>query len=336
MLRVFDMQHRLASGKAAYPPSDIGYHRCMESEDPSWEDLQVLLAAVANGSLSGAAHALDLGQSTASRRLARLERRLGAPLLDRTPDGIRPTDLAERLIPHAELIAEHMDHIHRVVTGEHGDVSGRVRLALPDGLASTWLAPRLGSLLEAHPKLELDLLMGTAVVDLVRREADLALRFVAPNHPELLVRRLARLPLRAFVAPSLADVPVRALRFIQLLDPAAAYPETQWIQRHAPKAPTLRVSNWNALFALVRAGLGAAVLTPLIAEPAGLVPVPAVPKVGFRDLLLVYHPALRAVPRIAAVRDWLGATHGARRSSHGRSTEERTSRSSLRCGTTGR
>ncbi|TPV95246.1 MAG: LysR family transcriptional regulator [Myxococcales bacterium FL481] len=305
MRRVLGMRLRLASGAFACRPSDIGYPLGMEPPDPAWEDLQVLLAAVANGSLSAAAQALHLGQSTASRRLARLERRLGAPLLDRTPEGIRPTDLAERLLPHAELIAEHMDNIHRVVSGGQDGVSGRVRLALPDGLASTWLAPRLGALLESYPRLELDLLMGTAVVDLVRREADLALRFVPPSHPELLVRRLSRLPLRAFVAPSLAEVPVRKLRFIQLLDPEAAYLETQWIKRHAPDAPTLRVSNWNALFAMVRAGLGAGVLSPLVAEPVGLVPVSAVPKVGSRDLLLVYHPALRAVPRITAVRDWL-------------------------------
>ncbi|MEE9384657.1 MAG: hypothetical protein V3V08_14730 [Nannocystaceae bacterium] len=67
----------------------------------------------------------------------------------------------------------------------------------------------------------------------------------------------------------------------------------------------MRVTNWNALFSGVLNELGAGILSPLVAEPEGLVPMRGVPKVGHRDLLLVYHPALRDVPRVAAVRDWL-------------------------------
>ena len=277
----------------------------MSADDPAWEDLQLLLAARSTGSLSAAAKNLGLGQSTASRRLARLEARLGAPLLDRTPEGIQPTELAELIAPHAELIAEHMADIQRVTAGQRTSVRGRVRIALPDGLASTWLAPRLGTFLAAHPELELDLLSGNAVVDLVRREADLALRFVAPTHPELLVRRLARLQLRVFVKPELARTPIRELRMIKLLDPSTAFPETQWIRRHARHCQLLRVSDWNALFAAVGHGLGAGILSPVVAEPAGLVQLESVPAAGHRDLLMVYHPALREVPRVAAVRDWL-------------------------------
>lgn len=277
----------------------------MEFEDPAWEDLQVLLAALEHGSLSAAAASLGVGQSTVSRRLARLEQRLGARLLDRTPEGSRATELAARIAPHAALIAEQMSDIQRLVVNETVGVRGRVRLALPDGMASAWIVPRIAPLLEEYPELEVDLITGLEVVDLVRREADLALRFVAPTHPELLVRRVAKLQLRAFVHPDLAGESLEDLRVVELWDPAGNYLETQWLRRHAPHAQRMRVTNWNALFSAVINRLGAGVLSPAVAEPAGLVPVRGVPKVGHRDLLLVYHPALRDVPRVAVVRDWL-------------------------------
>jgi DNA-binding transcriptional LysR family regulator len=267
--------------------------------------LQVLLAAIDQGSLTAAASALSLGQSTVSRRLARLESLLGARLLDRTPEGVRPTELAERLAPHAELIAEHMDNIQRVVADQEEGVRGRVRLAVPDGLGSDWLIPRMQSLFDAYPELEVDILSGTAIVDLVRREADLALRFVAPTHPELLVRRVARMKLAPWIHPRLAGRGPKQMRWIKLIDPEGNYLETQWIRRHAKGAPVMRVNSWNALFAGVREGLGAGILSPLVAEAAGLLPLDDVPRVGHRDLMLVYHPALREVPRIGAVRDWL-------------------------------
>ena len=141
----------------------------------------------------------------------------------------------------------------------------------------------------------------------MRREADLALRFVPPEHPELAMKRAAKLPLYAYVRPELQGCNPNELLFVMLTDPNGAYLETQWIRRHASGARRLHVSNWNALFAAVRHGLGAGILSPLVAEEAGLVRLEGVPKVGARELLLVYHPALRRVPRIAAVREWLVA-----------------------------
>ncbi len=274
-------------------------------DDPQWEDLRAMLAALEHGSLSEAARSLGVGQSTGRRRIARLEAQLGGRVLDRTPEGVRPAELAERLVPHAELIAEQMHALRRTLAGVEREPRGRVRLALPDGFATTWLLPKLDEFYAVYPEVIVDLVIGTAIVDLVRREADLALRFVTPDHSDLLVRRCARIPLRAFVHPAVASKPVGALRFIALADPAGAYLETQWIRRHAQGASVMFVDNWNALFVAVREGLGAGILSPLVAEDEGLVPLPGMPAVGERDLYLVYHPALREVPRVVALRDWL-------------------------------
>ena len=102
----------------------------------AWEDLAVLIATAEHGSLSRASRALRISQSTASRRLVRIEEALGTPLFDRTASGLLLTDFGERLLPYARLIAGHMADIARLASGAEVRPQGRVRLALPDGIAA--------------------------------------------------------------------------------------------------------------------------------------------------------------------------------------------------------
>ncbi len=277
----------------------------------AWEDLEVVLAALRHRSLNRSARALRIGQSTASRRLQRLEERLGARIFDRTPEGLLPTDFASQLEPLARLIEGHMGDIDRLARGRELEPRGRVRLALPDGLASEWLLPRLDDFYERYPEVTVDLVIGHAVVDLVRREADLAVRFIRPAAGDLIARTLGRMDIAPYVHPDLAHLAPRAMRWIVFDDPDAVYLETQWVRRVVGPARTMRVSLWNALFAAARHGLGAALLSPVVAEPAGLVRVSGqLAPVEGRDLHLVYHRALREVPRVAALRDWLVVAAG--------------------------
>ena len=114
------------------------------------------------------------------------------------------------------------------------------------------------------------------------------------------------------VHPRLVGVPPEALRWLMLADPTGIFLETHWLAANGHAEGAMRVSSWNAMFAGVRAGIGAALLSPIVAVPAGLVPVPTTaPMPAPRPLHLVYHRALRDVPRVAAVRDWLVETCGA-------------------------
>jgi DNA-binding transcriptional LysR family regulator len=277
-----------------------------------WEDLAVVLATLRTGSINRAAGVLQVSQSTASRRLARVEERLGQRLFDRTPEGMLATPMAEALGAHAQLIEGHMADVERLMTAGERVPEGRIRMALPDGLASTWLLPMLGDFHERHPRIDLDLVIGHAVVDLVRREADLALRFVRPTQPDLVVARLGDVPLAPYVHPRLLGRAPGSLRWMVFDDPDGRYLETHWVQDHVAPARTSRVSLWNALFAGLVHGLGAGVVSPLVAEDAGLVRLPDLPAVPSRPLYLVYHQALRDVPRIAAFRAWLVAAAATR------------------------
>lgn len=276
----------------------------MPAPDIAWADLALLLAALEHGSLSRASSALGISQSTASRRLDRLEAQLGARVFERTPEGLLPTALAHQLAPHAELMAGHLDDIARIVQGQEARPAGRVRLAVVDGMTSPLLVPRLGELYARHPELRLDLVAGQAVLDLVRGEADIALRVVRPTAPDLVVRRLGQLDLAAYAHPSLLHHAPAELPWIQLRDNRQQPPWDPWVQEHASADQTTRVNHWNVLFACASAGVGAAVLPGVVAEPAGLVRLDLPLPPPF-ELFIVYHRALRDVPRIAAVRDWL-------------------------------
>lgn len=272
----------------------------------AWEDLAVLLATAEHRSLSQAARTLRISQSTASRRLARLESALSVRLFDRTSEGVLPTDFAERLLPLARLVEGNMADIARLASGEEGHPRGRVRLALPDGLASAWLLPLLSDFYACYPEVEVDLVIGHSLVDLVRREADIALRFVPPTQPDLVVSRLGGLSLEPFAHPDIAGQDPRALRWLLFDDPDAVYVETQWVLEHIKPRRFMQVSLWNAMFTAACQGLGAALLAPAVARPAGLVRVGIeAPPTPERTMYLVCHRALRSVPRVAALRDWL-------------------------------
>ncbi len=272
----------------------------------AWEDLTLLLAAVENGSLSGAARSLRVSQSTASRRLVRLEEALGARLFDRTPEGLAPTALTHQLLPHVRIVEGHMADLMRVAAGQEATPSGRVRLALPDGLASSWHVQRLPDFHAHYPDVELDLTIGPAVVDLVRGESEIALRFVPARASDLIEVPLGSVPLAAYASEKPRRMPLDALRWVMLVDPHRAFHETQWIEEHIKPKRRMTVSLWNALFAAVQAGVGPAILPRRVAEEVGLVRVgPKLPPPEARQLRMVFHRALREVPRIRAVVDWL-------------------------------
>lgn len=272
----------------------------------AWEDLAVLLAALRYRSLNQAAQALRIGQSTASRRLQRLEDTLNARLFDRTAQGLLPTAFALALQPHAELIEGQMADVERLAAGQEATPRGRIRVALPDGLASEWLLPVLPDFIARYPEIDIDCVIGHAVVDLVRREADIAVRFIPPTAPDLVCRPLFTVALEAFVHPDLAQTPLAELRWVKLADPDGRFDESRWIRAQAPAARTFEMSLWNAVFAGVKAGLGAALISPFVAEQAGLVrPATPLPPGPAHTLFMVYHRALRDVPRIAVFRRWL-------------------------------
>ncbi len=156
----------------------------------AWEWYRSFLGVLREGSLSGAARALDLTQPTVGRHVAALEARVGHPLFVRTPAGLLPNEAALALRPYAEAMDSTAAALERTARS-HGDgVRGIVRVTASEVVGLEVLPPLLADLRERHPALVIELVLSNRVQDLLRREADIAIRMTAPKQEQLIARRV--------------------------------------------------------------------------------------------------------------------------------------------------
>jgi len=297
------------SSSAAPPPGAPALHRLR------WDDARVLLALLEVRTLLGAGQRLRVNASTVSRRLEALEAALGARLFDRTPDGVRPTSLAEALAPHAEAMERAAAGLALAAQGrEEKWPEGEVRITAPPGVAEFFLAPALPRLLARHPRLRLVLDASVAYADLTRREADLALRTRRPTSGDLVARSLGE-TVGGIYGPKAYVEGLGRLRrlgdarFITWGDDLAHLPAARLVaERVPPEAIALRTSHMGTQMAAAAAGLGLVAVDGPMARAAGLVEVAlspelrrSLPPLSGGDSWLVVHRALREVPRVAAV-----------------------------------
>ena len=278
-----------------------------------WEAIRLFLSVVRGRSLAGAAQRLELDVSTVSRRLDRLEERIGAPLFDRTRDGTQPTALAEQLVAHAEEMELSAARFASAGALVETQVEGTVRLTVLPGIADIFVAPLLAKLHARHPGLVVELDASISYADLTRREADVAVRAMRPTSGELVSVKLVTAAALPMTSPAYA----RELGKLKRLEDArwiawgpdlAHLPDAVWLKTHGPAvSPVFRTSHFASQLAAARAGLGVAIASAPYGR-TGLVEVEharvldaawAALPVG--TLWLVGHRALRNVPRVAAV-----------------------------------
>jgi DNA-binding transcriptional LysR family regulator len=161
------------------------------ADDISWELYRSFLGVLREGSLSGAARALGVAQPTIGRHIAELEGALGLPLFTRSQTGLLPTEAARALRSHAEAMDSTAASFRRAAES-HGDgVRGTVRISASDVMGAEVLPPILASLRLQHPQLAIELVLTNRVQDLLRREADIAVRMTQPKQDVLVARRVA-------------------------------------------------------------------------------------------------------------------------------------------------
>ena len=165
------------------------------NSDPDWALYRTLLAVIEDGSLSGAARRLGLTQPTVARHVDALEAALGTDLFVRSQRGLVATDLALSLRPHAEMMASTAAALLRTASGATGQVAGTVRISASDVVGVEHLPPVLTELRRDHPALVIELVLTDRVDDLLRREADIAIRMIEPTQGALYARRLAPIDL---------------------------------------------------------------------------------------------------------------------------------------------
>jgi len=167
----------------------------MTQEEPGWELYRSLLAVLDEGSLSGAARALGVAQPTIGRHMSALEAALGQVLFTRSQTGLTPTDAALNLRPLLQTMASTTAALRRTATSKGDDISGTVRITASEIVGVEVLPPILSALAKEHPGLSIELMLSNQVQDLLRREADIAVRMTAPRQEALIARRVGSIAL---------------------------------------------------------------------------------------------------------------------------------------------
>jgi len=155
-----------------------------------WSLVPSFLAVIDAGSLMGAARALNAQQPTLSRHIAALEAQLGVALFERTGRGVQPTAAALQLADAARQMAEGADRLGQQLLRRSRSMQGTVRLSAGQIPAATLLPPLLVELQQQEPELQIELVATNAVSNLLRREADIALRMFRPTQAGLVARKL--------------------------------------------------------------------------------------------------------------------------------------------------
>jgi DNA-binding transcriptional LysR family regulator len=284
----------------------------------TWDDVRLFLALMRTRRLALAARALGFDTSTASRRLGKLEAALEVVLFDRTREGLVPTAAARKLLGAAEDMERASHRFAREIDGLEREVEGVVRLSAPPGVAESFLVPALVGLRDRYGKLRFEIDSSTRQADLSRREADLALRTIRPAAGPLVMQRLNRTPWVPLASPSLVralEGPLRAWAdapWLGWAEPLHQLHVARWLGARVKTPLMLRSNSFVVQVNAALAGLGV-VLAPAPYEhvyalqrlPLSRTLARDAQSAPSDDLWLVAHEALRHVPRVAAVWDYL-------------------------------
>lgn len=278
----------------------------------AWDDLRFVLAVARSGNLRAAAAALGVNHSTMFRRLNAAEAALGAKLFERLAAGYRPTEAGLRLIEAAERIETETLALDRELTGRDTRLTGMLRVTASETLAFGMLTGEIARFRDRHPGIAVELLVDNRVLDLSRREADIALRATRPSQGDLFGRKLADVRW-CFYGASGTDVPknrrdlVRfsVIRWAEATQPTKA---AAWLAKHLPDAPAgYRTGSLVNQFMAAKAGLGLALLPCYLGDAdGGLVRVLAPLSDLTTELWLVTHRSLKDTARIRAFMDVVG------------------------------
>lgn len=274
--------------------------------DLRWDDLELLSAIVAGGTLSEAARRLGVDQTTAARRLARIERQLGAALFDRIDRRLLATPLLATIQPQLAAMVAVADDARHSLSRRRAEAGGKVRVSSLGFLQRQVLAPALGALLERHPDIEVDLEIEDRSVSFEKREADLAVRLGRGPADTATIRRIGTLAY-ALYRPVGSEPRERIVAY----GPAMAeLPEMLALAALRPAARVVARSNRSDVLAEVAHATGAEVLLPVPmgdADPRFEM-VAGTRGAATRDVYRLAHPERAKEPAVRATAAWIDAT----------------------------
>ncbi|MDA9797562.1 LysR family transcriptional regulator [Luminiphilus sp.] len=272
----------------------------------NWDDLKVLLALSREGSTRKAASTMGVSNTTVMRRLESLEEHIGGKLFNRTPDGYKPTALADQLLPTAITVEQTLVEAERQVSGKDSELSGRVKLSLP-GVPVTHISESVAEFALKYPRIELDIAISDEPVDLARREADIAVRGLPKDKrppKDIVGIKIGRISLGYYVHKELLSEAARGQR--QLTCIRASHTVLNLGDLPAPETLGLEsrhlIDGLTPRMVAVTHKLGVAALPCFLArQHPDLILLPGVPSAHWGHTWLLHHKDLRQSARIRAL-----------------------------------
>ncbi|MEF7615686.1 LysR family transcriptional regulator [Aquincola sp. MAHUQ-54] len=283
-----------------------------------WSDIRIFLAVARSGTLGGAARSLQLSHPTIGRRLRALEQAVGHTLFQRTADGLVPTDEGAGIIALAEQMEEGALAMARRLEGREEKLQGRLRISCADWFGAYVLPAIIADYSRSYPHVDVEILTGTRLFNLAQREADIAFRIVPFEGPDVVQRRLVRLPYGVYIAEGSPD-PVlgdgAGFRLIMHDTSTGHFPDIEWLKASFPKAwPLLSSNNRHVQARMCLRGIGIAVLPRVVGNHVqGLRRLQLADEPPSREIWMGYHRDLRRLNRLRAfigvVSDHVEAMH---------------------------
>jgi DNA-binding transcriptional LysR family regulator len=281
-----------------------------EHKKLSWDDVRVVLAVAKSGTLVHAAELLKCSHPTVFRRVRAIEQAMGVKLFERSHSGYLATDAAVDLVKLAEQFDVELGRIELKAAGRDEQPNGDVALTTTDTLMHTLLPSALTQLSTALPAIRLSVGMSDSLLNLDRREADIAMRSGGIPPDNLIGRKLCSIAVTLYRPAHWDDIAMSQLDQFPWVMPDESFAHlasSNWLAAQGLVGNAIiRCSSTLGVASLANAGAGLAILPCYLGDISpGLRRICPPIKVFESDLWLLSHPDMRKVKRIKAVLDFL-------------------------------
>lgn len=273
-----------------------------------WNNLRDFVAVAEIGSFTAATKKLAISQPTLSRRIDALESHLNVQLLVRTARGVKLTQAGEDLLTRARSMVEHATDIEDAILGQDAALEGSVRISITEVLGITWLTPLIADFHQTYPRVRIELILDNTMVNLLSRDADIALRLVRPTQSGLITRCISSFHTGLYASRSYACRRPLPQNLEQAKDHDAVglvgnTPMAEWTRGvFGESRHVLLTNSLLAVLEGVRSGLGIGpVLKHIGEEDPNLISCLPQADVIKKDIWLTTLPALHRNARIKAV-----------------------------------
>jgi len=237
----------------------------------NWDNLRYVLMVANKGSIAAAARELEVNRTTVLRRIDKFQKNLNCRIFDRSKTGYVLTPEAEKMINAAREVEDTLFTMQRQIAGHELKLEGELRVTTTDSFMLSVLGPHLATFREKHPHIVVDLLVTNSVLDLNRRDADVAIRPTGNPDSSLVSKRVCDVEFGVYASDDYLEptVPGKITegRWIGLVDSLGTTPIGNWFDETIDKSRIcMRCDSFVAIRIAAEAGIGLALLPRFLGD----------------------------------------------------------------------